>query len=195
MCARMTTCSVRGVSAQRALRRLSVVPFLAFALAAPLPATAAPIWKTGACTAAEGVTIAADLTGAGRPEVVVRCVPGNPGTARAALDRAGLIVDGSEQGGVYEERNHVCRVENLPTAADACAGHQEGKPYWKVWRVGIEPVAWRGSQTGGGPSGLRVCPGALVGFSFGAGTPGRPNEMSVAPERIVTGPGWLPPAC
>lgn len=195
MCVRVTTCSVRRVSAQRALRRLSVAPFLALALVAPHPATAAPAWKTGACTSTEGVTVAADLTGAGGPEVVVRCVFGDPGTARAALDRAGLAVQGSERGGVYDESNHVCRVENLPAAADACAGHREGKPYWKVWRVGIDPVAWRGGQTGGGPSGLRVCPGTLVGFSFGVGTPQRPNEMTVAPERVVTTPGWLPPAC
>ncbi|HEV7979288.1 hypothetical protein [Amycolatopsis sp.] len=183
------------MSAQRALRRLSVVLVLVFTFATPLPATAAPTWKAGACTSAEGVTVAADLTGAGRPEVVVRCVSGDPGTARTALDRAGLTIHTSEQAGVYEERDHVCRVENLPATADACAGHQEGKPYWKVWRVGIDPVAWRGTQTGGGPSGLRVCPGALVGFSFGVGTPQRPNEMSVTPERVVTTPGWLPPAC
>jgi hypothetical protein len=171
-----------------------VVLLLAFTVA-PAPATAAPTWLAGSCVSTEGVTIAADLTAAGRAELVVRCVTGNPGTARAALDRAGLTVHTSEQGGAYQEQNQVCRIENLPADADACAGHQDGEPYWKVWRVGIDPVAWRGTQTEGGPSGLRVCPGALVGFSFGAGTPHQPNVMSVAPDDVVTATGWLPPAC
>ncbi|MDT7725197.1 MAG: hypothetical protein QOI21_1773 [Actinomycetota bacterium] len=181
------------MSAQRALSRLPLVLLLTFALAAP--ATATPTWKAGSCTSTEGVTIAADLTGAGRAELVARCVAGDLRTAREALDRAGLTVQTSEQGGAYDEQNPVCRIENLPVDADACAGHQENKPYWKVWRVGIDPIAWRGTQTDGGPSGLRVCPGAVVGFSFGVGTPDQPNLMSVAPGDVVTAPGWLPPAC
>jgi hypothetical protein len=64
-----------------------------------------------------------------------------------------------------------------------------------VWRVGVDPISWRGTLTSGGPSALRVCPGGLVGFSHGVGTQQQPNELTTAPDHIITTPGWLPPTC
>ncbi|MCS7481189.1 hypothetical protein ACFFQW_42770 [Umezawaea endophytica] len=157
-------------------------------------APAVESWTAGACPSSAGVTVAVDLTGAGGPGTVVRCAPGDPGTARAALERAGFAVHAGTGTGFYGDTGYVCRVERLP-AADACDGHSGGEPYWKVWRVGLDPLAWRGSGTGGGPGALRVCPDGLVGFSFGVGTPERPNTMTVSPEHVVTRPGWLPPTC
>jgi hypothetical protein len=184
------------VSAQRALSRLSVLLLVVFAVVAPTPATAGATWTTGPCKSLEGVTVAVDLTGAGRSELIVRCAPGNPGNARTALEQAGLAVHSGDQVGAYDERNYVCRIEGLPTAkTDTCAGHQDGKPFWKVWRVGIDPISWRGTLTDGGPSALRTCPGGLVGFSHGVGTRQQPNVMTTAPDHIITTPGWLPPTC
>ncbi|AXB47660.1 hypothetical protein A4R43_38690 [Amycolatopsis albispora] len=131
----------------------------------------------------EGVTVAVALPG----ELVVRCAHG--ADARQALDSTGLAVHAGRGEGPYGDRAYVCRINNFPTAADDdCAGHEDGAPYWKVWRVGLAPVAWRTSQTGDGPAGVAVCPGSLVGFSFG-------GEMPVGPEQVITTPGWLPPRC
>ena len=140
-----------------------------------------------------GVTVAVDTTGAGGG-LVVRCAPGDPGDARTALERAGFAVRAGAGTGSYGDRDYVCRVDGLPST-DACDGHADGEAYWKVWRVGVAPLAWRGSGTAGGPSAVRVCPGGLVGFSHGVGTPERPNTMTVSPEHVMTEPGWLPPTC
>jgi hypothetical protein len=140
--------------------------------------------------------VAVDLTGAGRSELVVRCALGDSGNARSALEQAGFAVHSGEQIGAYGDRNYLCRIEGLPTSeADTCAGHAEGKPYWKVWRVGVDPISWRGTLTDGGPSALHTCPGGLVGFSYGVGTRQKPNVMTTAPDQIITTPGWLPPTC
>ncbi|PRY40630.1 hypothetical protein [Umezawaea tangerina] len=158
-------------------------PVLAAALlvlVVPTPAAATP-----ACT---GVAVAVDLPDG----LVVRCAPGDSGDARTALERTGLAVRAGTSTGPYGDRGYVCRIEGVPAAAaDACDGHVDGKAHWKVWRVGVDPVAWRGSGTGGGPGALRVCPGSLVGFSYGA----RSNTMSAPPDRVVAEPGWLPPNC
>ena len=159
-----------------------------------LLAAVAPTSPAGACAARSGVTVAVDTTGAGGSGVVVRCAAGDPGTARAALERAGFAVDSGSGTGPYADRDYVCRVDGLP-AADACGGHVSGSPSWKVWRVGVDPVSWRGGGTGGGPSAVRVCPGGVVGFSFGGGNPDRPNTMTVSPGHVVGEPGWVPPAC
>ncbi len=153
-------------------------------------AVAGPAPQAGPCEGASGVTVAVDLNGAGRSEVFVRCVPGSPGNAMTALERSGLAVRAGTGTGPYGESGYVCRVEGLPSA-DSCTGHRDGAPYWKIWRVGMDPVAWRASGTDGGPGAVAVCPGGLVGFSFGDGASG----MSVGPERVVTAPGWLPPSC
>ncbi|WP_410605246.1 hypothetical protein [Amycolatopsis sp. lyj-90] len=145
-----------------------------------------PVPRTGACAGTEGVTVAVDM-GAG---VLVRCVPGSPGDARTALERSGLAVRLGSGTGPYGDSRYVCRVEGLP-ANDPCTGHRDGAPFWKVWRVGLDPVAWRESRTQGGPGTVRVCAGGLVGFSFGSKT----SQMTVAPEQVVTAPGWLPPPC
>ncbi|SDI32788.1 hypothetical protein SAMN05192558_107154 [Actinokineospora alba] len=157
-------------------------------------ATAGPVWTPGPCDGSDGVTVAVDLTGAGRPEVVVRCAHGHHGDARAALEGAGVPVHAGQQLGAYQDNDYVCRVDGLP-ASDPCAGHADGQPYWKVWRVGVDPLSWRGAMTDGGPGAVRTCAGALVGFSFGVGTPQDPNVMTVAPDQVVTDPAWLPPAC
>jgi hypothetical protein len=141
------------VFSHRALSRSAVVFCVLTTAVAPTAAA-----STGAC---EGVLVAVDTAGAGSPGVVTRCAPGDPGNARAALERAGFTVHGGT--------GDVCRVDGLPVT-DACDAH------WKVWRVGLDPVAWRGSGTGG-PSGLRVCPGGLVGFSYGT------SPMTVTPNR------------
>jgi len=167
----------------RRLHLLSVLPLL---LTAVTPARAA-----GSCS---GVTVAVDTTGAGGSGVVVRCAAGDPGDARTALERAGFAVRSGTGTGPYGDRDYVCRVDGLP-AADACGGHVSGSASWKVWRVGVDPVSWRGGGTGGGPSALRVCPGGVVGFSFGGGNPDRPNTMTVSPGHVVGEPGWVPPAC
>jgi len=153
---------------------------------APTAATADP---TGACSS-KGVTVAVDTIGAGGPGLVVRCASGDPGDARTALERSGFAVHAGAGAGPYGDRDYVCRVDGLP-AVDGCDGHHGGKAYWKVWRVGVDPVAWRGSATDGGPSALRVCRGGLVGFSFGVGSP----AMTVSPEQVIAQPGWLPPVC
>lgn len=158
---------------------LSALVFLLalFPVSAPEP---------GPCEGKSGVTVAVDVQG----EVLVRCAPGSPGDARTALERSGLAVYAGIGTGPYGESGYVCRIEGLP-AADPCTGHRDGAPYWKVWRVGLDPVAWRASRTDGGPGAVPVCPGGLVGFSFGSST----SQMTVAPEQVVTTPGWLPPHC
>lgn len=163
---------------------------LALAITAPIPATAGADWSPGPCAGVDGVTVAVDLTGAGGPGVVVRCARGHQGDARGALERAGFPVQAGQHLGAYQDRDYVCRIEGLPET-DPCAGHSEGRPYWKVWRVGVDPVAWRAAMTDGGPGSVPTCSGGLVGFSFGMGT----AHMTVAPEDVVTEPGWLPPAC
>lgn len=142
--------------------------------------------EPGPCEGKSGVTIAVDLQG----EILVRCVPGSPGDARTALERSGLSVHMGSGTGPYGESGYVCRIEGLP-AADPCTGHRDGAPYWKVWRAGLDPVAWRASRTDGGPGAVPVCPGGLVGFSLGSST----SQMTVTPEQVVTTPGWLPPHC
>ncbi|MFD5246834.1 hypothetical protein ACFWIW_19950 [Amycolatopsis sp. NPDC058340] len=141
-----------------------------------------PVSRTGACEGTEGVTVAVG--------VLVRCVSGSPGDARTALERSGLAVRLGEGPGPYGDSRYVCRVEGLPED-DPCTGHRDGASFWKVWRVGLDPVAWRESGTRDGPGAVRVCPGGLVGFVFGPKT----SQMPVAPERVVTTPGWLPPRC
>ncbi|KZB79825.1 hypothetical protein AVL48_15710 [Amycolatopsis regifaucium] len=136
------------------------------------------------------MTVAVDLKGAGRPEVLLRCVAGSPGDARTALERSGLDVRLGSGSGPYGDSGYVCRLEGLP-ADDFCTGHRDGAPFWKVWRVGVDPLAWRESRTQGGPGAVRVCPGGLVGFAFGSKT----SQMTVTPEQVVTRPGWLPPPC
>jgi hypothetical protein len=173
---------VRSVFAHRALTRPALVFSVLASVAAPATAE-----RAGAC---EGVAVAVDTTGAGGPGVVVRCAPGDPGDARTALERAGFTVGSGTGAGPYGDRDYVCRVDGLP-AVDGCDGHRDGKAHWKVWRVGLDPVAWRGSGTDGGPSALRVCPGGLVGFSFGVGSP----AVTASPEQVIGQPGWLPPAC
>ncbi|WP_410660999.1 hypothetical protein [Amycolatopsis sp. lyj-112] len=163
---------------------MSILPALIF-LVAFFPAVE-PVPRSGACEGAEGVTVAADLGG----EVLVRCVPGSPGDARTALERSGLAVRLGSGTGPYGESGYVCRVEDLPEA-DPCTGHRDGAPFWKVWRAGVDPLAWRESRTQGGPGAVRVCPGGLVGFGFGP----RTSQMTVPPEQVVTTPGWLPPHC
>lgn len=145
-----------------------------------------PVSRTGACDGTEGVTVAVGM----EAEVLVRCVPGSPGDARTALERSGLTVHLGSGTGPYGDSRYVCRVEGLP-AADPCTGHRDGAPFWKVWRVGLDPVAWRESRTQDGPGAVRVCPGGLAGFSYGTKT----SQMTVTPERVVTTPGWLPPSC
>jgi hypothetical protein len=164
---------------------------LASALSVLLSSVVVP--AASASEGCAGVTVAVDTTGVGGG-LVVRCAPGDPGDARTALERAGFALHRGAGVGSYGDRDYVCRVEGLP-AADACDGHTDGEAYWKVWRVGVAPLAWRGSGTDGGPSALRVCPGGLVGFSHGVGTPERPNTMTVSPEHVITEPGWLPPTC
>ncbi|MEO6083545.1 MAG: hypothetical protein ABIQ18_10625 [Umezawaea sp.] len=158
---------------------------LGFLVVTLLATAVAPADAAGAC---EGVTVAVD-TGSG---VVVRCAAGDPRDARTALRQAGFAVRTGTGTGPYGDLDYVCRVDGLP-AGDPCDGHRDGEAHWKVWRVGLDPVAWRGSGTNGGPSALRTCPGSLVGFSFG--TPERPNAMTVSPEQVVARPGWLPPTC
>ncbi|ANN18446.1 hypothetical protein SD37_24360 [Amycolatopsis orientalis] len=126
----------------------------------------------------------------GRSEVLVRCVPGAPGDARTALERSGLDVRLGSGTGPYGDSRYVCRVEGLP-AGDACTGHRDGAPFWKVWRTGVDPVAWRESATQGGPGSVPVCAGGLVGFGHGP----KASQMTVTPEQVVTTPGWLPPRC
>ncbi|MBC6447437.1 hypothetical protein [Actinokineospora xionganensis] len=175
--------------------RLVALVLAAFAVASTTrAATAGPVWTPGPCGGNDGVTVAVDLTAAGRPDVVVRCAHGHHGDARTALEGAGVPVHAGDQFGAYQDRDYVCRIEGLPTS-DPCAGHSDGRPYWKVWRVGVDPLAWRGTMTDGGPSAVRTCAGALVGFSFGVGTPHDPNVMTVEPDQVVTDPAWLPPAC
>ncbi|MBB5850758.1 hypothetical protein ACFQ05_33770 [Amycolatopsis umgeniensis] len=145
-----------------------------------------PVSRTGACDGAEGVTVAVSR----ETEVLVRCVSGSPGDARTALEHSGLAVRLGSGTGPYGDSGYVCRVEGLP-ADDSCTGHRDGAPFWKVWRVGLDPVAWRESRTQGGPAAVRVCPGGLVGFGYGSKT----SQMTVAPEKVVTTPGWLPPPC
>ncbi|RSM52579.1 hypothetical protein DMH03_40450 [Amycolatopsis sp. WAC 01376] len=145
-----------------------------------------PVSRTGACEGTEGVTIAVGMAA----EVLVRCVPGSPGDARTALERSGLAVRLGSGTGPYEDSRYVCVVEGVP-GGDSCTGHREGAPFWKVWRVGLDPVAWRESRTQGGPGAVPVCPGGLVGFGFGT----RTSQLPVAPDRVVTTPGWLPPRC
>ncbi|AIG75835.1 Conserved putative secreted protein [Amycolatopsis japonica] len=152
-----------------------------FSLVALFPAVD-PVARTGACEGTEGVTVAVG--------VLVRCVPGSPGDARTALERSGLAVRLGDGSGPYADSRYVCRVEGLPDG-DPCTGHRDGTSFWKVWRVGLDPVAWRESGTQDGPGAVRVCPGGLVGFVFGSKT----AQMPVAPERVVTTPGWLPPRC
>lgn len=176
----------------------SVFPFTAFSrpalVVALLSAFVAPTDPVGACRSSEGVMVAVDTTGAGGSGVVVRCAAGDPRDARTALRQAGFAVRTGTGTGPYGDRDYVCRVDGLP-AVDPCDGHRDGGAYWKVWRVGLDPVAWRGGGTDGGPSALPTCPGGLVGFSFGTGTPERPNTMTVSPEHVVARPGWLPPTC
>ncbi|RSN04448.1 hypothetical protein DMC63_39870 [Streptomyces sp. WAC 05977] len=143
-----------------------------------------PVSRTGACTGTEGVTVAVGMAAG----VLVRCVPGSPGDARTALERSGLAVRLGSGTGPYGDSPYVCVIEGLP-GDDACTGHRAGAPFWKVWRVGLDPVAWRESGTQGGPGAMRVCAGGLVGFGFGASQP------PVAPEQVVATPGWLPPRC
>lgn len=152
-------------------------------LVALLPAVD-PVSRTGACEGMEGVTVTVGV----EAEVLVRCVSGSPGDARTALERSGLAVRLGSGAGPYGDSGYVCRVQGLPDG-DPCTGHRAGSPFWKVWRVGLDPVAWRESGTQGGPGAVRVCPGGLVGFAFGTSQP------PVAPERVVTTPGWLPPRC
>ncbi|SDZ40447.1 hypothetical protein SAMN05421504_11543 [Amycolatopsis xylanica] len=129
------------------------------------------------------VTVAVDFG----TRVEVRCAPPDSGNARVALERAGFDVKAGEGLGGYGDPAYVCRVEGVP-AGDPCTGHTAGRDYWKVWRVGIDPLAWRGSGTGGGPGAVKTCPGSLVGFSYGVDQPRR------APESIMPA-GWLPPHC
>lgn len=145
-----------------------------------------PVSRTGACDGTEGVTVAVGMEAG----VLVRCVPGSPGDARTALERSGLAVRLGSGTGPYGDSRYVCRVEGLP-AVDPCTDHRDGAPFWKVWRVGLDPVAWRESRTQDGPGAVRVCPGGLVGFSYGTKT----SQMTVTPEQVVTTPGWLPPPC
>ncbi|HEX6343017.1 hypothetical protein [Umezawaea sp.] len=172
------------------LSRLAAVTSALLSAVVPADGT----WTAGPCPSPSGVTVAVDTTGAGGSGTAVRCASGDPGTARAALERAGFAVRAGAGTGSYGDRDYVCRVDGLP-AAEACDGHVGGEAHWKVWRVALDPLAWRGSGTDGGPSALRVCPGGLVGFSFGVGTPERPNTMTASPEDVVGEPGWLPPTC
>ncbi|MGC7095424.1 hypothetical protein ACPZ19_12220 [Amycolatopsis lurida] len=159
---------------------MPVLPVLAsLLLSLPAPLTA----ERAAEAPCDGVTVAVALPG----ELVVRCATGAT-DARQALDRTGLAVHAGHGEGPYGDSGYVCRINEIPSATDDdCAGHQDGNPYWKVWRVGLDPVAWRTSQTGDGPAGVPVCPGSLVGFSFG-------TEMPVGPADVMP-PGWLPPNC
>lgn len=154
-------------------------------LVALLPAVD-PVARTGACEGTEGVTVAVGV----EAEVLVRCVSGSPGDARTALEHSGLAVRLGDGPGPYGDFRYVCRVEGLP-AGDPCTGHRDGASFWKVWRAGLDPVAWRESGTRDGPGAVPVCPGGLVGFVFGPKT----SQMPVAPERVVTTPGWLPSRC
>jgi hypothetical protein len=162
---------------------------LGFLVVTLLATAVAPADAAGAC---EGVTVVVGTTGAGGTDVVVRCADGDPRDARTALRQAGFAVRTGTGTGPYGDHDYVCRVDGLP-AGDPCDGHRDGEAYWKVWRVGVDPVAWRGSGTDGGPSALRTCPGSVVGFSFGARE--RPNAMTVSPEQVVGRPDWLPPTC
>ncbi|MGA6166019.1 hypothetical protein [Amycolatopsis magusensis] len=156
---------------------MAVLPVLA-SLLLTLPAPVTPAAAPQAC---DGVTVAVALPG----ELLVRCSSGT--TAREALDNTGLDIETGSNTGGYDEPDYVCRIDGYPQTGD-CTGHEDGDPYWKVWRVGIDPVAWRASQTSGGPAAVPVCPGSLVGFSFG-------GQMPVDPTAVVTTPGWLPPNC
>ena len=160
---------------------MAVLPvFASLLLTLPTPLTA----EKPVEAQCDGVTVAVALPG----ELVVRCATGAT-DARQALDRTGLAVHAGRGEGPYGDAGYVCRINEVPSAIDDdCVGHTDGDPYWKVWRVGLDPVAWRASQTGDGPAGVPVCPGALVGFSFG-------GEMPVSPEAVLNDPGWLPPRC
>lgn len=193
---RIANTTKRGTRKVAVFGRLAALLLLASAVTPVASATAQQSWKAGACEGNEGVTVAVELPSAAPPERVVRCVLGDPGNARTALERTGLSVHAGTGTGPYQDQGYVCRINGLPQeGADDCTGYTTGEPYWRVWRVSIDPVAWRSSRTSGGPSGVRACPGGLIGFSFGVGTPQQPNEMTTQPEQIMSRPGWLPPTC
>lgn len=159
-----------------------LIPLLLAVLAsgfAAAPATARPLaWTEGPCAGTAGVTVVADFTKFDGGTVIRRCDTGSPATAFAALagvDLAPAHGTGEGESGPYE---YLCRIDELPGSADdTCTGFLPDAPYWAFWVPDTADVDWAYAEEG--VDTYAPAAGAVLGFSFGAGTDEDPNEMSL----------------
>jgi len=116
----------------------------------------------GPCVDNVGVTVVVDfqeLGGGVNGEVNVRCAPGPVTTGLDALDKAGILWEGTRQFPGF-----VCRIAGQPGPdREACAVTPPATAYWTYW------AAQRGGDwcySSVGAAGRKPPPGSIEGWSF-----------------------------
>ena len=173
---------------RRGILLLAVAALGTGTLAAPAQAAAPTAWKSGPCAPGRGVTVIADLTHFSGGKVVRRCDLSVPATSYQALVDVGLgPVRGTGEGqhGPYQ---YLCRISARPTPAqDPCTGFRPAAPYWAFWVPNADRGDWAYADEGVDTH--QPTAGAVLGFSFGAGSDTDPNRMSLTPQQ-ATDPNW-----
>ena len=145
-------------------------------------ARAAPVaaLSTGACATSSGVTVVVDFT-ALDAGVVIRCVPGAPGSGITALGDAGFDVVQ-----VATMPGFVCRIDGRPgPGAESCASTPPADAYWTYWTAS-RGGAWAYSPAG--PAGSRPAQGGVEGWSFTTSATATPPSVAPPPPAAPATP-------
>lgn len=117
----------------------------------------APVAQAAACSGTTGVTVVVDFTAAGGG-VQTACALGDPASGLAALTGAGF-----GYAFVPRQPGFICQINTLP---NPCNG-APASAYWSYWHA-APGGSWAYSSSGAGS--YNPAPGAVEGWSFGAGT-------------------------
>lgn len=145
---------------------------------------AAPAAHAAPCGTGDGVTVVVD-TGS---QVLTRCAPGDPSSAREALGAAGFAITP-----VARFPGAICRIDGQP-ASDPCQAMPPASAYWAIFTA-PSGGSWSYAQQGAGS--LNPAPGTALGFRFGSGQAPRqspPAAPAPAPTSPRTSTGGASPS-
>jgi hypothetical protein len=145
-----------------------------------MPVAAAPAlaarWADGPCTDNVGITVVIDFQELGGG-VNVRCASGPVTSGLDALDKAGIVWEGTRRFPGF-----VCRIAGKPgPESESCGNTPPATAYWSYW-LAPRGGSWCYSSVGAGNR--TPPPGTIEGWSFAS------NKVSVD----VPPPGLDPPA-